>query len=57
MQEIYVQFLGQKDLLQQETATHSSILPGKSHGQRSLGGYGPWGHKELDMTKRTCITC
>ena len=57
MQEIYVQFLGQKDLLQQEMATHSSILPGKSHGQRSLGGYGPWGHKELDMTKRTCITC
>ena len=23
-------------------ATHSSILPGKSHGQRSLAGYSPW---------------
>ena len=23
-------------------------LPGKSHGQRSLGGYGPFGRKELD---------
>ena len=23
----------------------------KSHGQRSLVGYSPWGHKELDMTK------
>jgi len=22
------------------------------HGQRSLGGYSPWGHKELDMTER-----
>ena len=22
------------------------FLPGKSHGQRSLEGYGPWGHKE-----------
>ena len=21
------------------------------HGQWSLVGYGPWGHKELDMTK------
>ena len=24
----------------------SVFLPGKSHGQRSLGGYSPWGHKE-----------
>ena len=23
-------------------ATHSSILPGESHGQRSLVGYSPW---------------
>ena len=22
------------------------FLPGKSHGQRSLVGYSPWGHKE-----------
>ena len=27
------------------------FLPGKFHGQRSLVGYSPWGHKELDMTK------
>ena len=26
------------------------FLPGKCHGQRSLVGYHPWGHKELDMT-------
>ena len=26
------------------------FLPGKSHGQRSLVGYSPWGCKELDMT-------
>ena len=26
------------------------FLPGKSHRQRSLEGYSPWGHKELDMT-------
>ena len=26
------------------------FFPGKSHGQRSLEGYRPWGHKESDMT-------
>ena len=27
------------------------FLPGKSHGQRSLAGYSPWGCKELDITE------
>ena len=27
--------------------------PGEIHGQRSLAGYGPWGHEELDMTEAT----
>ena len=27
------------------------VLPGESHAQRSLVGYGPWGRKELDMTE------
>ena len=31
------------------------FLPGKSHGQRSLAGYSPWGCKELDVTKHTRI--
>ena len=31
---------------------HSSTLPGKSHGQRSLVGCSPRGHKELDTTER-----
>ena len=26
--------------------------PGDSEGQRSLAGYSPWGHKELDMTQQ-----
>ena len=42
MQETWVQFLGQEDPLEKEMATHSSILPGESHGQRSLAGYSPW---------------
>ena len=28
------------------------FLPGKSHGQRSLEGYSPQGHKEPDRTER-----
>ena len=26
------------------------FLPGEFNGQRSLAGYSPWGHKELDAT-------
>ena len=28
------------------------LLTGKSHGQRSLGDYSPWGREESDMTER-----
>ena len=31
--------------LEKEMVTHSSILAGKSHGQRSLMGYSLWGRK------------
>ena len=30
-----------------------TFLPGTSHGQRSLVGYSPWGHKESDTTEAT----
>ena len=40
-QETQVQFLGQQDPLEEEMATHSSILDGKFYGQRSLPG-GLW---------------
>ena len=29
------------------------LLPGKSHGQRSLVGYSPWSCKESNMTEHT----
>ena len=29
------------------------LLPGESHGQRSLAGYSPWGRKESDTTELT----
>src|SRR5574341_215032 len=28
------------------------LLPGKSHGRRSLVGCSPWGHEESDTTER-----
>ena len=28
------------------------FLPGEFHGQRSLMGYSPWGHKESDTTEQ-----
>jgi len=36
---------------EKEMAIHSSILPGESHGQKSLVGYSPWGHRESDRTE------
>ena len=38
----------QEDPLEKELATHASILAGKSHGQRSLVGYSPWGYKGVE---------
>ena len=36
-----VQFLSREDPLEEEMATHSSILAWRTHGQRSLAGYSP----------------
>ena len=47
MQETQVQSLGWEDPLEKEMATHSIFLPGISHGQKSVVGYSPWGHKRL----------
>ena len=41
MQGMRVQYLGWEDPLEEEMATHSSIIAWKSHGWRSLEGYSP----------------
>ena len=51
MQETQVRSLGQEDPPEKEMATHLSILAWEIHGQRSLTGYSPKGHKELDTTE------
>ena len=53
MQEIRVQSLGQEDPLEKEIQPSPVFLPGKSHGQMSLVGYSPSGHKELDTAEVT----
>ena len=32
------------------------FLPGKFHEQRSLAGYSPWSHKELDTADRLTLS-
>ena len=50
--ETWVWSLDQEDPLEEDVATHSSILPGEFHGQRSQAGYSPWGSRELDTTEQ-----
>ena len=55
MQETQVQSLGWEDLLEDEMATHSSILAWEIPWTEEHGGLqSSWGHKELDMTERVC---
>ena len=51
-QETRVRSLNSEDPLEKEVATHSSILAWEILWTEESGG--PWGHKELDMTERTC---
>ena len=51
-----VRSLGQEDPLEEDIATTQLFLPGESHGQRSLEGFSPQGHKELDTTEVTQCT-
>ena len=49
-QKMQVWSLSQEDLLEREWLPTQVFLPGTSHGQRSLMGYSPRGHKESDIT-------
>ena len=56
MWEARVRSLSREDPLEKEMATTPVLLPGKSHGLRSLVGYSPWGRKESDTTERLHFT-
>ena len=51
MQEIWVSSLGGIIPWRREWLPIPVFLPGEFHRQRSLVGYSPWCHKELDTTK------
>ena len=57
MQETHVRSLGWGHPLEEEMTTHPVFLPGESHGQRSLAGYGPWACKESETTEATEHAC
>ena len=56
VQETPGRSLGWEDALEEGMATHSRVLPGESHRQRSLVGYSPWGPKELDTIERLTLS-
>ena len=62
METVIVFFLGSKSLqtvtavMRREWIPITVFLPAKSHEQRNLVGYSPWGCKELDMTERLHFT-
>ena len=49
-------FLGGEDPPEKEMATYPVFLPGNFHGQRSLAGYSPWGHKEMWLSTHSVIS-
>ena len=51
MWETGVRSLGWEDPLEEGMQPTLVFLSGEAHGQWSLAGYSPWGHKELDMTE------
>ena len=51
MRETRVRSLSREDPLEKEMQPTPVLLPAESHGWRSLVGYSPWGHKELDTTE------
>ena len=46
-QEMVVQSLGQEDPLEEEMATHASILAWDTSKRNPRGDWCPWGHKRV----------
>ena len=58
-QDSRVPSLGREDALEEDMATHASVLSGEPHGQRSLEGCRPRGSRQSEMTEqehpRICV--
>ena len=57
MQDTWFDCLVRKIPWRKEWLPTPIFLPGKSHGQRNLAGYSPWGNKELDITEQQTQHC
>ena len=55
MKETWVRSLGWEDPRRRKWQPTPVFLPGEFYGQRSLAGYSPYGHKELDMTEQLSL--
>ena len=56
MQETQVRSLGWEDPLEEELATHSSILTWRIQWTEEPIGLRSWGHKELDRTEQLTLS-
>ena len=56
VQKNWVRSLGREDALEEGMQPTPVFLPGESHGQRSLVGYSPGGHKESDTAERLTLS-
>ena len=56
MQETCIRSLGQEDPWRKACQPTSVFLPGELHGQRSLVGYSPRGHRESDVTEQLSLS-
>ena len=54
MQEMWVPSLGCEISLEEEMATHASILALEIPWTEEAGRHSSWGSKELDMTEHAC---
>ena len=55
MQETCVRSLGWEDPGRRAWQPTPVFLPGEPHGQRSLAGCSPWGHKALNTTEKLTV--
>ena len=56
MQKTQVQSLVRKIPWRRKWQPTPVFLPGESHGQKTLAGHSPWGHKEWDTTERLLLS-
>ena len=55
LQETCIHSLVHEDPWRREWQPTPVFLPRKSHRQRDLVGYSPWGHKESDRTEQLTL--